>query len=328
MASEKEDIRISEIDELIRLGKGDEAVRKLRELARSKVPRENALRVANLARRANLPLLAIRLLYPIVRPSSKVPVVPTDKEKAEYAGNLLRIGAAIEANRILKGINTSKAPEALLFGAFACFSQWDYASAIPLLSGYIVSPLLDDYQKLVGKVNLSAALVFEREHDRAGTLLEEILKQTGDGHFPLLYGNALELSAQNMLLQGKLDEAESYLTRSERELARSGGLDAFFVRKWKSIIRMLRKPARAKDANLDSTREEARSRSHWETIRDCDFFEAVHNEDKELLTHLYFGTPFASFRTRVLRHLGGTGVFRIRICGNWIDVENRSASSI
>jgi hypothetical protein len=39
--------------------------------------------------------------------------------------------------------------------------------------------------------------------------------------------------------------------------------------------------------------------SHWETIRDCDRFQALHTGDMKLLVHLYYGTPYAKFREEI-----------------------------
>ena len=47
-------------------------------------------------------------------------------------------------------------------------------------------------------------------------------------------------------------------------------------------------------------KQKAKEMRHWETVRDCDRFECIVTKNKDLLISVYFGTPFASFRERLL----------------------------
>src|SRR4051812_11485291 len=93
---------LDRVDALISAGNAKKALLELSSLRRARVPREYALRVASLARRAALPGLAVRVLNPIVRPSRRSPVTATSEETAEYAACLIRIGVGEEASTLLE----------------------------------------------------------------------------------------------------------------------------------------------------------------------------------------------------------------------------------
>jgi hypothetical protein len=298
---------IETINDFIRAGLGHRARRALRQVAGRKIPREKVREVANLARRANLLGLALRLLNPVVRPTGKALRVATDAEKAEYAASLTYVGASEEALTILRGINPRTVPDALLFQAFALFSQWDYAGAIPLLNAYLQTPGLGAYALLVGKLNLLAALVDERRHVEAENVSKEILQETEGKGFDFVRGSAWELAAQHYLFQRQWEKTEECLRQAEAILQESESLERFYVTKWTAILHFLRSGASPIALRrLEQVQEQARRLQHWETVRDCDRVIATSCQDSSLLTHVYFGTPYASLRRHLLDEYGQT----------------------
>lgn len=292
---------LQRIDQLIREGNVKTAAQLLKKLRRDKIRRTDLVNAASLARRANLAPLAIRLLNPIVRPSRKAPAQATEKEKAEYAVALIKIGAVEEALGILKTLNGSQNPEVHLYTAFGFVAEWDYENSIPSLQDYLKASGLTDYQKLIARVNLAAALVHERRSEEASHLLDELLIETESSGRHLLHGNLLELSAQNSILSDQWERAREYLRRSEAILKNTGTVYAFFVRKWKAILEV-KKTGGHREAlsKLQDIREEAAQLSHWETMRDCDLFEAIARDDRDLFLRLYFGTPFEAYRKKIV----------------------------
>src|SRR5687767_9650300 len=143
---------IEDIDTLIREGNSALAKRRLREVNRNEIDRKDLAQACAMATRSGLPELAIRWLNPIVRAERKLLKPATEREKAEYAIALIRIGAQPEALGILKGLSAREHPQVLLFRAIGHFSQWDYESALPVLDEYLTLQLTD-YQRLVGMVN-------------------------------------------------------------------------------------------------------------------------------------------------------------------------------
>ena len=191
-----------------------------------------------------------------------------------------------------------------LFKSFAYFSIWDYAQPISLLNDYVQVKSLTPYERLVGQVNLVAALVHERRHGEVEKQLPSLLEQTKEQKLTLLYGNILELSAQNAIFQGNLGRAERFLAQAEQALEGAKGTDLFYVQKWRAIIKLLGSANRDALSDLEKIRYQARDRQNWETIRDCDSFEAIKTKNTQLAQRVYFGTPFESYRVRFLGDYG------------------------
>jgi hypothetical protein len=289
------------MDEWIRSGQGDLARQGIRRLTPENLTRPERLQLASLARRVSLPEIGIRLLRPIVRPPGRRATQATDGERAEYAADLIRIGASTEALQLLDGVDTSRAPEALLFRAFGFIAQWNYAEAIEPLNRYVHAPALTDYQRLVGLTNLATSLFCESRHEESSRIAETLLHETEARGLSLLHGTVLELSAQNAIYASQWREAEKFLKLASGSLADSAALEAFFVRKWRAVMKLLRRgPGREALQGLDRIRTEGAKLQHWETVRDCDLFRAAATEDETQAVHLYFGTPFPGFRKRIL----------------------------
>ncbi|MBI1861554.1 MAG: hypothetical protein HYR96_11615 [Deltaproteobacteria bacterium] len=297
MKPEEIKVVIGEVDGLIRKGEGNAAQKRLLDLAKGRLPRPQLLPVAVLMRRAGLPDWGIRLLNPIIRTTSKALSTATEAEKAEYAASLTRIGATQEALRILSGLNATSTPEALLFQSIAQFTLWDYAAALPLLARFVATPSISDYQRLVGSVNLLAALIHEKHFERADGLLKQLLERTKTPELNLLHGNILELAAQNAIFHADWKAADGYIQQSEAALSNTNTMDAFYTRKWRAVLALMQAPNKeASRSGLENVRREARERRHWETLRDCDYFEAIARRDGALGARLYFGTPYVAYR--------------------------------
>jgi hypothetical protein len=100
-------------------------------------------------------------------------------------------------------------------------------------------------------------------------------------------------------------EAGQRLSEAGDALRATGGLDRFFVDKWKAIFSVLRQegdPASLRE--LGRVRTQSLARQHSETVRDCDLYQAIGTQDENLLLHVYLGTPFQSFRERIFAEFG------------------------
>lgn len=299
------EIKIDEIDTLIRRGEIRKAQEALIKICESRVPHDEVTEVASLARRASLPLLAVRLLNPLVRPSGKQKQQASDEVRAEYAVSLTYLGANEEAVALLKSVDSSVCPQALLYTAFAQFNQWDYAGAIPILNRYMGLSSLLPYQKAVGSLNLAAALVHERYFEKANNLLTDLLKETTRQQWTLIHGDVLHLLAENCLNQENWGAAERYLKEAKQFLGTSGGANAFLLKKWEVVLHLKRhKLTDSLVQELQSVKAEAKARFLWEVVRDCDKYSAIAQKDAGLLTHLYYGTPFASYRRLIEKDWG------------------------
>ena len=293
---------LKNLEELVRSGKFDQVEQQLKKLVVKRVPRAQALGLANIARRVNQPALALSILNPIVRAEPHALHPATELERIEYAENLRKLGAVNEASQILGEIDAAKYPQASFHLALCCFSTWRYADAIPHLRAYLAATSLTDYQKIVGRVNLAAALIHEASFDEAAPLLEGLRAETRAAGYNLLFGNSLELSAQLEIFRGAWADARRYLDEAAATLSSAGAVEALWVGKWKALAKSLE--AARVQPELREIAARAREAGHWETVRDCEYHIARIERDHALLTHVFYGTPHEGYKNNLMKAAG------------------------
>ena len=288
-------------EEKIRAGDDAVVVKELLQVETSELPRELRLGFANLCRRVGLINVGLKILAPVVQQNRKNRgLEPSPAERAEYAVLLQRTGAVQEALRILKSIDKKLLPQAGLLQSFCHFNRWEYAEALPLLKSYLASSL-EPYQHLVGRVNLAAALIITNQLDEAEAVLEQnILQAQSEGHSRLL-GNCHELRTQVHLGRGHFAKAEADLEVASKLFTGAGGLDLFFVQKWKAILNSLETGSTEQIQGLLAA---ARDRRDWESLREATLFSLKADFKRAEFNHLFFGTPFVSYRERIQTYLG------------------------
>jgi hypothetical protein len=292
-------------DREIREGRSSLVRRRIEQLLRDgdgvrDLSREDRLEIARLCRRSGIPGAGIRLLHSCVRPSPRDPVRPTAQEQAEYAACLSQIGADEEAMDLLDQLDPAQVPEALLFGAFARFARWDYRSSISILKRYVVHPRLSDYARAVGELNLASALVAEGLHSEAVPVLEKLAHESRSSGNKLIFGNAALVAAEMQIEQGFWKDAEEKLSSARDVSVQVASVDALYVEKWSAILALKKNgPSPESLQALRTVRERARARENWETIRDCDYHEALATENAAMLRQVYFGTPFVEYRKKI-----------------------------
>ncbi|MGE3683936.1 MAG: hypothetical protein AB7G93_19625 [Bdellovibrionales bacterium] len=291
---------LQKCEEDVRAGRGQHAAKGLARLNTAKIPRELLLSFANVARRAGLYNLGLRILASIVYPDrNKWHLSATAAELAEYSVLLQKVGAVGEALRILERVDTQAVPEAHLYRAFCYFSKWDYELAIPELESFLQDDL-NPYMRLVGQVNLAAALVTTERMDEAQEILHQSIRLAEQGEFHRLRANGLELRAQTHIHQHNFIKAEDDLKVAQVLLGNERTLDELFVRKWKAILKAL---ISGDVSPVRQFRAEAQRRSHWESVRECDLYLLKMRFENRLFHHLLVGTPFPAYRARILREL-------------------------
>ncbi len=288
---------IEECEALLRSGQLTEAGARMKTASGQSIPRHSLLQVANIFRRAQLDGFALRILSPVVRFDRPELVKPTGAEIAEYAASLQKIGAVNEAIHLLENIDRAQVPTANLYLAFCLFRQWDYAAAVPHLQQFIDLEN-DPYKKLVGSVNLAAAMATNLDLAPAHAVLAEAMLAATSGQHTRLLSNCHELRAQLYLAAGNFAEAREELTLARKLLPQ--GFDAFFVRKWSAIVNSLESRDSSFLLNLAPAAE---AQGDWECLREIDFFRLKLNFDQSLFDHLLFGTPFEAYRRRVVADL-------------------------
>jgi tetratricopeptide (TPR) repeat protein len=291
---------IEEAESLIRSGQFDQVEKQLLKLG--KIERKSALAVANIARRVNRLNMAVRILNPIVRPTDSFQDPATAQEKIEYADALRQVGAVDEAWNLLCEVRETDFPKVLFHKALCLFSQWKYAETLPLLKSYVQVESLSAYERVVGQVNLAAALIQQGQYQEASTLLDHLRIETQKTGALLMYGSTLELASQIAIFQGEFDLALKILEESSEILKRTGRVVSLYVQKWTAIAQSLKQ--RTPTSELQEVVLKAQAMKHWETVRDCELYQAYLTGNQEKFQRLYFGTPYESFRQRILTFAG------------------------
>ena len=270
-------------------------------LKREKIPRESLANVCELLRRVGDSAKGVWLLHPLVRGSRKTPPDATSAELVEYAGCLANIGARDEARSILRNIDSHLYPQTDLFTAFTYFSEWNYEEAIPALLRYCDHPKIQNYQRLIGQINLLAAFVQTGKYELAEKLLQEFWKSCDEKKHQLLLMNSLEIGAQNYFFKGENKKALHRLQKSEQLLSSGESLNRLFVDKWKHIVQLSEK--RKPEALEERTAliQRAKTFNHWETLRELDFYWGTLTRDPLMLQKVFLGTPYPLYKQKFLQ---------------------------
>ncbi|MBC7466996.1 MAG: hypothetical protein H7256_13490 [Bdellovibrio sp.] len=290
---------IARLDVLTKQGQRLQVLKEITRIVKGGPSRTIRPALARLANRNHAYVLALRILHPIIREDR----LKTGEAGAEvlniYATSLMWIGALEEAQECLHRIKGS--PDALLTEAFVHFAKWEYQKSMPLLFKYINSSSTTAYQKLVGQINLLAAVIAVGDVEKAKAIFEPLSAQLkSDPNYKLLHGNCLELRSQVEILQKSYDTALVYLSESEGLLSDQPGRYLLYVNKWKALAKLGLSPNNPQALmDLLKVKTEATSLKNWETIRDCDFHLARLKNDDELLQRILLGTPYQGYHDRM-----------------------------
>jgi hypothetical protein len=295
----------TKLEDLIRSGNLAAAIKQFTVVssASKNLERKDKLKYANFARRLGLADQGLKILNPIMRPTSRFAKPATVEEQIEYAACLRTEGAPREAFAILEKVDLQKFPGARFQMASCMISEWRYGEAIPYLKAYVFESPLATYSTLVGKVNLLAALIYESHYAEAEKLAVELSGELDVTEHGLLYRNVLELRAQLAIAQNDSSTALIYLQEAST-LANQAPESVYSlqVSKWIAIARSLRTNEALVD--LHDVRTRAIAMRHREIVRDCDFYIAKLQNDRDRLVHIYFGTPYLSLRKKIIETLG------------------------
>lgn len=272
----------------------------LQKIKPTSLPRSQIARMAQLLRRVGCYDQALRILMPFVRPKAALLTPASSQEKAEYAICLQRAGSLDEARDLLEGIPEAEVREVLLYKAIFRFPDWEYAEAVSSLEKLIGLTTPGEYLHHVARLNLAAAYVTLERYSEAEEVLRDLRSATLDQGLLLLHGNALEVSAQSAVFQGDLETATKCLEGAKNVLSGVKTFERLWLIKWECIVSAIK----SQDPELlVPAYEEARRKSHWETLRELDFFSCKIKYDEALARKLYYGSASSRYRQRLLKHL-------------------------
>ncbi len=300
-----------------------------RQLNHKKIARELLIEYAQVARRVGASDLIILWLRPIVRSEKILSQAPTESEKALYALGLLRLGAFREARQILSEIDPEKDPQMYFYRASLHINQWSYGKAIPDLKKYIKHPKVSSYSKLVGQLNLSAALVSTFKFEQAEQQISSLLKKLPQEKSSLLKGNLLEIRSQLLYEEGRYAEALDDLEKAAHLLNKADERSLLYVQKWRLIIQLkTHHDKKAVLTELENLKNRATEIGEWESVRDCDLHRALVLKDRDLILKVYWGSRFEAYKKRILNLFGPLDTGSKFILKSHTDSNNRSAPTL
>ncbi|PCI26416.1 hypothetical protein COB52_06010, partial [Candidatus Kaiserbacteria bacterium] len=199
----------------------------------------------------------------------------THHEMAEYCTSLQKIGSHKEALLRLENLDYQIEPQILIYKTFCLYNTWNFMQAIPLLETYIGLDNISDYQRLIGEINLIAALVVIRNFPEAKPLLDRFIRVAKKQGFSRLQANALELYSQIHIEQRDYRAAKKTLEGSLSLFGDKFSLDRFFAEKWLLVIQ-----ARVSKSTspIQHYRKLAKKIGHVESLRDADYQELRIND--------------------------------------------------
>lgn len=283
-----------DLDNLVKEGKIDLASQALKEAPLPEIPRSEWPLFANLAWRVGLGELGIRLISPLIR-EKNLRDAPTEREVAEYANCLTAIGCSNEGLKLLS--STSENTWSLQARAFAHISQWNYAEALKALEAACKNNDVPPYTQLVNNVNIAACLTFMGQWEKTITLIDSIERNSAALLSRRLKSNLTELRLQSYIEQSLITKARDLVKSIEQETLQ--GAENLFFTKWKAVLNSIDNPKDGKQ-ELFVARKNALRLKKWEIVRDLDFHIACTYQNETFLLRLYFATPFASYRKKIL----------------------------
>jgi len=297
--------QLKQWDELIRTGYALKVRALCRQLNHKKIPRALLVEYAQIARRVGAPDLIILWLRPIVRSDKTLQKAATAEEKAIYGLGLLRLGAFHEAQSILSEIDPEKDPQVYFYQASLFMNQWNYQKAIPKLRKYVHHPAVNDYSKLVGRLNLCAALLGSAKTDVIANEISSLMKILERKNIVLLKGNLLEIRSQWLIEQGQYKQALEDLEQAAQILNKADERSLIYVNKWRLIVKLKSSPhPKELLSEIVALKKQAVAAKDWETVRDCDLHLALTLKDKDLILKVFWGSKFLAYKQRVKKNYG------------------------
>ncbi len=289
------------LEELARSNRWLEIENSISNLKRSTLKPNDALKLANMARRAYQLDLSLRILKPFVfKTGGEINIKASPAMLSEYATVLLMLGATRSAEKILNAMPAEQ-EESLFVWITYYFAISDYESALHYSQLY-TKTIDDPYFKKVGELNQCACLVAVGRAEEALVLLKSLEEYFLKHDHKLLYANSQELKGQILIQSEKWIEAKNQLHEAKKLHEGDNQLYKLFVDKWLLISKMF-------TDSFDKSKvtdfiQKASELNNPQSIRDILFFSAKRTTDEGLYRLLYFGTPFKSYRKTIQGEAG------------------------
>lgn len=254
--------------------------------------------LGKIANRNHLYTIALKILFREKQKFEELNEPPPEDFITTYAAALLGLGAAEEAQELLKKIQHH--PQALFIYAISFFSSWNYETSLPLLQKYLKIQT-DPYMSLVGRINLIAASIGLGDYTGGQSQLRELISDLKDNpKASVLYGNCWEIQAQIDIENKEYEKALQSLETSKFIFKDQLTRYLLYVNKWEAVAKLALNPhSESHQKNLIEIINQAKFLRNWETIRDSEFQFAKYTGNHELIQKNLLGTPFKGYHQRI-----------------------------
>ena len=273
------------IERELRLGRLGDAQQALRSMTRARLKRSDLAEFARLCWRGKLATLGLLKLRPVflARSGSQA----SELEKGVYAACLVQLGAVREGSALLASIRPERLARTHLFRAFAAMTRWEHAQAIPSLKRILNSRTLDEYDRLVARLNLAACWVQTGVVQPAEDLIQDLLRRFEGEGFGRVRLNLMALGAENAFRGNRFSEAERYLAVAKTTDLSRHPADRLQLKKIQWALLCARRGLDdTRLGELASIRREALRLGLWDTVRELDRYRAIYAQDRMILADL------------------------------------------
>jgi tetratricopeptide (TPR) repeat protein len=291
---------IAGCQDLIRAGDLNRAALLLGKVNTSRVPRSYRVKLAFLCSRTNSVSQGFRLLAPVVQPRHPGRQAPANAEElAEYANLLEASGNLTEALLRLESINPKETAQTWIYQAYCHMACWRSEEAVRCLEEYLKCELSAERRRL-GQLNLASALTGVMDFDRSLDILNGLISSGELKAEPRMLGIAMRTRAAIKIFHKDYASARQDLEHSDQNTGKTS-FDYFNRYELLSLLDAVK--SNSVDPIL-KFRHEAEQAQVWFSIRNADLNCLKIKFEKGAFKHLYFGTPFETYRRRIRRELG------------------------
>jgi hypothetical protein len=281
-----------------RTGKRSLVIEAFKKTNFSKLSLTEKITLGKIANRNHLYTIALKILFRQKQEFDERKEIAPEDFITTYAASLLGLGAAEEAQELLKKIQHH--PQALLSYAISFFSSWNYEASLPLLKKYLKLQT-DPYMSLVGRINLIAASIGLGDYVGGQAQLRDLIADLKDNpKASVLYGNCWEIQAQIDIESKEYEKALQSLETSKLIFKDQLTRYLLYVNKWEAVAKLALNPeSDFNQKRLIEIISQAKSLRNWETIRDSEFQFAKYTGNYELIQKNLLGTPFKGYHQRI-----------------------------
>jgi tetratricopeptide (TPR) repeat protein len=285
---------IRSLEEETRNQRIESALAILEESSPEDIPSGLKPKFADIARRLNRPILGLKILWPEIMQKGQ----HSSDFVYELVSTLRRLGLGNQTRLWLERIPQS--PRSLLERAFFHIQQWEYKEAGEILESLLGSKAaLGDLNPSILQVNLMACHLFNNEPAKALKVQEDLQPGLLQSHRHL-YINSLELKGQALFSLRKFESSEKVLEEAKQLVNSNSDITSLLIQKWTLILKYATGKIGLDDPEFNQIRQMARRVENWETIRDLDYQLSLLGNNRELMIKVLFGTPYVSYKARIL----------------------------